>query len=241
MHNDDDTIGRILSRREALAVLGALGAGGLASLVKFAPAHAQARVPGCIVRPQQTEGPYFVDEKLNRLDIRSDPTDQSVRPGVRLDLSFNVSRISGGACSPFANAMVDVWQCDHLGVYSDVVDRGASTRGRKFLRGYQMTDAQGVAKFVTIYPGWYQGRAVHIHFKIRSAPSLSPGFEFTSQLYFPDSLSEKIFALAPYSTKAGRGTLNANDGIYRQGGSQLLLNPTQTGDGYAASFEIALQ
>jgi protocatechuate 3,4-dioxygenase beta subunit len=242
MQNDDDTVGHILSRREALILLGAIGAGGgITSLARFAPREALAAVPACIVRPQQTEGPYFVDEKLNRADIRSDPSDQSVRPGVRLDLAFSISKISAGGCIPLANAMVDVWQCDHLGVYSDVNDRGSSTRGKKFLRGYQMTDAQGAAKFITIYPGWYQGRAIHIHFKIRSAPSVSPGFEFTSQLYLPDELSDKVLALDPYSAKPGRPPLNASDGIFRRGGAQLMLNPTQSSDGYSASFEIALQ
>lgn len=129
--------------------------------------------PTCVVRPQQTEGPYFVDERLNRSDIRTEPSDGSVKEGVPLDLTFNVSRSDSiSSCTPLAGAIVNVWQCDALGEYSDVQDaaEGFDTRGQKFLRGYQVTDKNGTARFTTIYPGWYKGRAVHIHFKIRTDP-----------------------------------------------------------------------
>jgi protocatechuate 3,4-dioxygenase beta subunit len=240
MGNDDGTIGRILTRREALTLLGAIGAGGLASFTKLAPVAAQGARPMCVARPRQTEGPYFVDTMLNRSDIRSDPSDQSVCPGARLDLMVNVSRVTSGACAPLAGALVDVWQCDHMGVYSGVRDARFNTEGKKFLRGYQVTDAAGAARFVTIYPGWYQGRTVHIHFKIRSAPSVSPGFEFTSQLYFTDEFSDRVFATAPYNTRPARGARNANDGIFRRGGAQLMLTATQGKDGYEAVFDVGV-
>lgn len=119
--------------------------------------------------------------------------------------------------------LVDVWHCDALGAYSDVRDRGFNTIGQRFLRGYQLTDASGVASFTTIYPGWYAGRAVHVHFEIRSAPGASSGLEFTSQLFFDEAVSDVVRALAPYNTKGRRSTLDTSDGIYRGGGSQLLL------------------
>src|SRR5512137_1694328 len=109
MGSDDGTIGRVLTRREALALLGAggltaLGAGGH-------PAYAAA--PGtCVVRPALTEGPYFVDVKLDRSDIRSDPTDGTLRPGAPLHLTLRLSRLTAGACAPLPGAMVDVWHCD---------------------------------------------------------------------------------------------------------------------------------
>lgn len=110
------------------------------------PSEAMAATsPACIVRPEQTEGPYFVDTKLNRSDIRVDPSDNSVRPGVPLRLEFHVSRIAGGACNPLPGAIVDVWHCDAAGVYSDVRDGRFDARGKKFLRGYQQTDADGRA------------------------------------------------------------------------------------------------
>lgn len=243
MDNDDETIGRILNRREALAVLGASGFFLLTGCARNADATdtTWTDTPGgmCVVRPQQTRGPYFVDEKLNRSDIRVDPSDGLARPGTQLDLTFNVSRVAS-ACTPLAGAIVDVWHCDHLGVYSDSVDPGFNTTGNKFLRGYQTTDAGGAAKFTTIYPGWYQGRAVHIHFMIRSAFT-SPSYQFTSQLYFDDTLTDQVHAQSPYSAKGHRTLRNSRDGIYRNGGSQLVLAAAPAGSGYAATFNIGLQ
>lgn len=241
MDLDDLPVGRVLSRREALAFPGATGA-----LLFFGCSDSTASstggdpLTGCVVRPELTEGPYYVDEELNRSDIRSDPSDGSIRPGALLALTFNVSRASAGSCEPLANAIVDLWHCDALGVYSDVSDPGFNTAGKKFLRGYQVTGSDGVARFTTIYPGWYQGRAVHIHFKIRSSASSSSAYEFTSQLFFDDSLTDQVHAGAPYSTKGQRDMRNSEDGIYNQGGSQLILNVAQTNEGYTAAFDIAL-
>lgn len=129
--------------------------------------------------------------------------------------------------------MVDLWHCDHRGAYSD--------GDEKFLRGYQVTDARGRARFKTIYPGWYSGRTVHIHFKLRSAPATRPGFDFTSQLYFDDALTDRVYAQPPYAARGSRPTRNNRDGIYRHGGSQLLLSLAPSGAGYAGTFEVGLQ
>jgi protocatechuate 3,4-dioxygenase beta subunit len=193
----------------------------------------------CVVRPEQTEGPYFVDEMLNRSDIRED------REGVPLDLTFNVSRIDEGnaaACGALAGAMVDIWQCDAQGQYSDVQDNaeGFNTKGETFLRGYQVTDENGTARFTTIYPGWYRGRTVHIHFKIRDTPESEQGYEFTSQLFFDDALTDEVFTQEPYAEKGERDLRNGDDGIYRGGGDQLLVPLNQSGQGYEGTFDIAL-
>ena len=90
-----------------------------------------------------------------------------------------------------------------------------NTRGQKFLRGYQVTDAEGRAEFLTIYPGWYEGRTVHIHFKIRTDPDSPRGQEFTSQLYFEDSLSDQIATQAPYTDNRNRRTPNDRTRIAR--------------------------
>jgi protocatechuate 3,4-dioxygenase beta subunit len=238
---DDLPRGRLLTRREALALMTAAAAGMLVgSSEALAAAHAKPPLSGCVVRPEQTEGPYFVDEMLHRSDIRSDPTDGSVRTGVPLRLAFAVKRIHERGCAPLAGAVVDVWHCDADGIYSDVRDPGFDTTGRKFLRGYQTTDARGMARFTTIYPGWYQGRTVHIHFKVRSSPTANPGFEFTSQLYFDDRLTDRVFAQPPYARRGRRTVRNDRDGIYRNGGSQLLLAVTRDPSGYTAPFDIAL-
>jgi protocatechuate 3,4-dioxygenase beta subunit len=193
-----------------------------------------------VVRPEQTEGPYFVDDRLDRSDIRSDPTDGAIADGVPLDLTFQTSMMKEAGCVPLPGAVVDVWSCDALGVYSDVEDRSFDTRGKKFLRGYQITDASGSARFTTIVPGWYPGRTPHIHFKIRTAPAEARGLEFTSQLYFEDDLIDQIHARPPYATHGRRRGRNADDGIFSRGGSELLLSLVPSGDGYAATFEVAL-
>jgi len=216
------------------------GATATAMPAAASPTADTAAVPSCVVRPELTEGPYFVDEKLDRSDIRSDPSNGSVKEGVPLLLTFVVSQV-GNSCTPLAGAQVDVWHCDAAGVYSDASDPGFNTRGQKFLRGYQVTDAKGRAQFTTIYPGWYQGRAVHIHFKIRTDPNSQAGYEFTSQLFFNESTTDQVHAQEPYAQKGKRTLLNEGDGIYRNGGSKLLLDPTRSGDSYAATFDIGLQ
>ncbi|MBD2777981.1 intradiol ring-cleavage dioxygenase [Iningainema tapete] len=250
MKNDDCQVGIILSRREALALFRAAGAAMVVVCIpRASSAQAQSRkrvrastaIPACVVSPDQTEGPYFVDEKLNRSDIRSDPEDGSVKDGVPLQLTLRVSGINGTGCTPLANAIVDIWHCDAQGVYSDVTDRSFSTVGKKFLRGYQVTDANGTVQFTTIYPGWYQGRTVHMHFKVRMDATSGQSYEFTSQLYFDDSITDRVHAQAPYASKGQRTLKNAGDGIFRNGGEQLLLTLTVTSQGYKATFDIGLQ
>jgi protocatechuate 3,4-dioxygenase beta subunit len=232
--DDDYPTGRLLTRRELLALMGA------ATLVRSLPGRAQDK-PACIARPQQTEGPFFVDTGLNRSDIRSDPATGAVKPGVPLQLTFKVSRMEGGVCAPLREAHVELWQCDALGVYSGVRDPGADTTGQKFLRGYQLTDASGAARFTTIYPGWYPGRTVHLHFTIRTGRSPGRRAEFTSQLYFDDALTDRVLANSPYANRGPRTQKNGGDGLYRRGGSQLLLAVREQGPGLAANFDIGIQ
>jgi protocatechuate 3,4-dioxygenase beta subunit len=243
---------RLLTRREVLGFMSTAAAvmifggrrdqsGDLKVGQNIQSSALAATGPSCLVRPEQTEGPYFIDERLYRSDIRSDPSDGSMRPGLPLRLAFQVSRVEGGSCAPLAGAAVDIWQCDATGVYSDVRDTNGDTRGKKFLRGYQVTNAGGAAEFLTIYPGWYPGRAVHIHFKIRTDSPSRRDYEFTSQLYFDESVTDQIHKQAPYNGKGYRSTTNDKDSIFRQGGKQLIPALTKNADGYAAKFEIGLQ
>ncbi len=259
--DDDRQIGRVLSRREVLALMGAVSvsavaaacapgsaaggpaasASGGATATALATATAVAvasSLPSCVVVPELTEGPYYVNEHLDRSDIRIDTADSSVSEGAVLRIDWVVSQVDGNACIPLEGVLVDVWHCDALGNYSDV----GSEQGHDYLRGYQHTDANGRAAITTVYPGWYSGRAVHIHFKIRTDPAAtSGGFEFTSQLFFDDALSDTVYGGGVYASKGRHDVPNANDGIYRQSQGMTLLDVVKDGDGYNATFEIAIQ
>src|SRR4029077_7328060 len=180
------------------------------------------------------------DEKLNRSDIRADPKSGVVKEGTPLTLTFVLSRLDQGACAPLAGAHVDIWHCDAAGVYSDVEDPGFNTVGQRFLRGYQITDARGEARFRTIYPGWYAGRTVPTLFKVRTDPGAERGHEFTSQLYFDDELTSQVHSKAPYAAKGKRRDRSADDEICARGGGQLLLPLTRAGEVYAARFDVGL-
>ncbi len=267
MDNDDVMVGRVLTRRDAvrLMVVGgaalAAGCGGSGDAAAGAQESAAAAgagatrvaggeiaLPACVVRPEVTVGPYFLDKQLDRADIRAEPTTGVVAPGAPLALAFTVSEISNGSCRPLAGAMVDLWQCDAKGVYAGFVDNqaGFDTTGKTFLRGYQVTDANGVARFTTIYPGWYRGRTAHVHFKIRTpvaaalADNTAQTYEFTSQLFFDDALSDRVYSRAPYAGRGTRDTTNANDGILRATGTQLIIATRESGDGFTASFDVGL-
>jgi len=193
----------------------------------------------CVLTATLEEGPFFVDEKLNRSDIRNDPPTGAVAAGIPLALTFNVSRVANRACTPLTGAYLDVWHCDATGIYSDVT--GSS---RKFLRGYQITDANGGAAFSTIYPGWYGGRAVHIHFKLRLYAGSSKTYEFTSQFFFDDKLTDSVYTQSPYSSRSSRDTRNANDGIYNSLSTNdktgLTLQTSKTVDGYAGVINLGV-
>ena len=218
-----------LTRRQALAA----GAGGMAFLFAApgrrggGPDLAEAASATCVMTPEKTEGPYFVDERLNRSDIRAG------QAGTPLALTMYVFDAAGD-CAPVAGAQVDVWHANADGEYSDVAQNG--TTGETWLRGYQVTDADGRARFTTIWPGWYRGRTVHIHFKVRSS-----GLEFTSQLFFTDEMNATVFAGAPYSARGSADTTDGTDGIYGTDGGSLLLHPTADGaGGYAADFSVGV-
>lgn len=256
LHDDDKPVGRLLTRREMLKLLGGGSMAIIAglSLPNLVQAQTQTPtptpIPTCVVKPELTEGPYFVDDQLNRSDIRVDPTDDSIKEGIPLRLTYNVSDVTNSMCVALAGAQVDIWHCDADGVYSGVQDAGFNTSGQKWLRGYQITDEDGVAEFLTIVPGWYSGRAVHIHFKIRVTDDAGESYEFTSQLFFDPDQIEEIYALDPYAAKGLPDTPNSRDNIYQQSEEMLTLElvPMDEEDledlevevGFTASFNIGL-
>jgi protocatechuate 3,4-dioxygenase beta subunit len=242
----NDTAGVHPSRREAIRALTASAAAVLATpleSVGAAPQLAALSVPACVVVPSQTEGPYFIDKRLQRSDIRVDPSSGLVKAGVPVTLAINLSRLDNGGCAPLGDAVIDIWQCDAEGRYSDVIEesRRFDTRGQQFLRGYQLTDRDGRAEFTTIFPGWYPGRTVHIHFKVRTNASAGRAGEFTSQWYFDDAVSDEVLAAGPYAANGARQVRNDRDRIFRRGGRELMLSVSRTASGYAATFDLAVR
>ena len=190
-------------------------------------------IRSCTATPEQEEGPYYRDLELERSDIREG------RPGTLLQLEVS---LVDGECAPVAAATVDVWQCDALGVYSWYAAAGdddwsgpAGLEPGTFLRGSQVTSQDGCCRFTTIYPGWYTGRAVHVHYKIHH-----PSGTLTGQLYFPDEFTDEIHQGEPYRRRPRRDTTNADDVIYREGGSDTLLVPEPADPGYAASATLVV-
>ena len=199
--------------------------------------------------PQQIEGPYFVDQMPNRSDIRSDTSDGSIKDGIPLRLSFHVYGVDNGQCVPLSGARVDIWHTDSQGIYSAVNEMG--TLGKNFLRGYQVTGSDGTADFSTIYPGWYEGRTIHIHDKVRMFNDSNTILEWTSQLYFNKSMNQLIHKQSPYSNHGPPQTGNEQDIVYSSGsvdglvdrnsGEHLIMNLTKNGSGYVGETNIVLK
>jgi protocatechuate 3,4-dioxygenase beta subunit len=198
--------------------------------------------------PQQIEGPYFVDEMPNRSDITPDTFNGSVEHGVPLRLVIHVYGIDDGSCVPLRGAKLDIWHANSQGIYSAVKDMG--TAENNFLRGYQVTDNNGSAQFTTIYPGWYEGRAIHIHDKVRIFNSPEKALEWTAQLYLDNSINEQVHEQTPYNNHGPPQTTNEEDMIYtgasadgliqKNSGEQLMINLTKQGDSYLGTFNIVL-
>jgi protocatechuate 3,4-dioxygenase beta subunit len=177
----------------------------------------------CRQAVEQTEGPYYFDADRIRSDIRED------RDGTPLRLALRVRRADGD-CEPIADAVVDIWHCDAGGVYSGF----EAGEGERFLRGAQVTNADGIARFTTIYPGFYQGRTVHIHAKVH----LDSRTVLTTQLYFDDEVSDRVFAQEPYTSQGERSQRNDGDGIFDD---SLLLTLERSREGYLGlmTFDVA--
>jgi protocatechuate 3,4-dioxygenase beta subunit len=161
--------------------------------------------PDCVLTPEVTEGPYYLDLDLMRRDITEG------RPGLAYDLAVKV--VDADSCEPIEGAAVDVWHCDAEGVYSGVQGDDGT-----FLRGVQLADAAGTASFRTIFPGWYTGRAVHIHLKV-----IQGGQTWTGQLFFDDATLDRVYAMEPYSSRGAADTPNSADGIFSEAGDSTVV------------------
>jgi uncharacterized protein (TIGR03437 family) len=237
-----------LNRRSTLKALLALG-GAAIVVPAWNETVEAADTLACVQQtPTVTEGPYWVDEKLFRSDIRTDPNTGAARAGIPLALTINVQNIGNGACAVVPGAYVDIWHCDAKGIYSDegTYNPGGgtgtvNTSGQKFLRGYQITDGNGQVQFTTIYPGWYSGRTIHIHVRVRTYSGATILSNFVTQIFFDDAVNDTVMATSAYSRTTARDTTNARDMVYQTANKERML-ATLSGDnasGYQASISIA--
>lgn len=224
-----------MKRRNLLKGLGAIGLGSMIPLKKAVSSVSRATksahnedledAASCWLTPALTEGPYYFNPNLVRQDITEGKT------GMAFHLTFTVIDFD---CNPIPNVMVDIWHCDKDGNYSGY----GNYVGQTFLRGIQLTNSSGVAVFDTIYPGWYPGRATHIHFKIR----LNSYTYVTSQFCFLDSINNAVYATPLYVGRGPNPTTNALDGIFHNSNPQYLVMqaaPNATG-GYDGTYTIGI-
>lgn len=212
-----------LGRREALAILGAAGAAFVAGCsTPSEPTTSGGTSTGgstnaaCAVTPSETVGPFPSLTDLVRSDIREG------RSGATLTLTLTIVNASQD-CAPLQNVEVEIWQCDAAGNYSQYGTQAAQT----FLRGIQTTNSSGQVTFTTIYPGWYQGRATHIHVEVtRNGSSLK-----ATQIAFPEATNAAVYATGVYASRGSNPTSNSSDGIF----SDSLSSETATLSGDAAS------
>ena len=231
-----------ISRRASLVRLGgilagAVAVGGLKTAESLSatdddassagPAGVASGAVSCVLAPEQTEGPYYLDDHKVRRNITQG------RSGAPLTLRLTVVDVS--TCKPIRGAAVDVWHCDAGGVYSGTSVQG--TEDERFLRGIQRTDANGLALFQTLYPGWYSGRTVHIHVMVH----IGGNVVHTGQLYFPDTLTDRVYQRSPYKRRPNRTTRNLADSIYRNGGKRSTLKLRKRGTGYIGSITMGVQ
>jgi len=194
----------------------------------------------CRVTPAAIEGPYYIDVEKIRSDIRED------RKGTQLRVAARVLGADG--CTPVRDAVFEIWHCDAAGLYSgfEAASSGGgggpggpaggnpTTDAKRYLRGAQLTDADGIARITTIYPGWYRGRTVHIHAKV----FISRHEVLTTQLYFDEALNRAVLATAPYNEHTGRDALNDNDTIFNV---QTIVTASKMRDGYLGLITIAVK
>jgi protocatechuate 3,4-dioxygenase beta subunit len=239
---------KVLHRRELLAVLSAGFSAALAGCGSSSPASPSTSASttttttggttstSCAVTPSETEGPYPDKTGMinNSAFFRRDITEG--RSGLPLTLTLTIVSVSG-SCSPVTNASVEIWQCDAGGNYSEYSQPGFDGTGQTFLRGIQATDANGQVTFTTIYPGWYAGRATHIHVDVFRSGSLVK----TTQIAFPESATAAVYASGVYASKGQNSTTNASDMVFSDGTQNELATLTgSTASGYTATLTIGI-
>lgn len=255
---------RLLTRRSALKLLGGASlaliagcaTGSLASTTTAAASGSSSTTGGpattaatggstttvfggdgaCVLIPEETAGPYPLDLSGDEVFFRSDITEG--RPGVPLALTLALVDASAD-CAPISDARVDLWHCDADGAYSGYNQPGADTTGETFCRGIQVSDADGLVEFQTIYPGWYQGRITHIHFQV----FLGNGLAATSQIAFPAEITDAVYSVEPYATKGPNTSVAdiSQDMVFADGSQYQLASVSgDTASGLEAGLLVGV-
>jgi protocatechuate 3,4-dioxygenase beta subunit len=227
---DTSTNSTPIDRRRALGSLGAVGLAAVFGPRALAALGEDARAATCILTPEVTEGPYWIDGTLTRRNITEG------KPGLPLQIVFTV--VNAKTCAPIKGADVEIWHCDATGEYSGY-DSGTPggpgagghaepTSRTRYLRGHQRSNAGGKAEFLTVFPGWYRGRTPHIHMKVHVGDSVV----HTGQVFFNERITAAVYRTAPYRSRGQADTPHARDGIYAQaGGASAVLRLTRRGNG----------
>jgi protocatechuate 3,4-dioxygenase beta subunit len=224
-----------IGRREAMAAIGAAGAAaalGCGDSPASPSSTTSTTTPttstntACAVTPTETIGPYPSLTDLFRSDVREG------KQGAQLNLTIKVVNVAGG-CSPVAGANVEIWHVDAAGNYSQYGTQTAQT----YLRGIQTTNASGEVNFVTIYPGWYQGRATHIHVEV----TINGVSRKVTQMAFPETINNTVHASGVYASRGSNPMSNAADGIFADSLSSEIVTPSGSPtSGYAATFQVGI-
>lgn len=198
----------------------------------------------CTQMPTEVEGPYpypsgEINNPLQRVDVTGG------QQGVPLSLAFTVVNVNNG-CAVLANARVDIWHCNKDGYYSGYGSQTGGVLGTQsyvgetWLRGYQLTDAEGIASFTTIYPGWYQGRATHIHLEV----FVNNVLKKTGQITFSETISDAVHTSSLYAAHGINTTRNTDDGIFGNSATDLANETVAlTGSitqGFTGSYAIGI-
>lgn len=237
--------GRLFSRAAALGLLGG-GAVALAAYRGGSGSEAALAATACAETPEGEIGPYFADDALaafDRSNVRPNLDGTAAQGGVPLALTVHVYD-AHASCAAMAGVQVDLWHCNAFGVYSDEASEGTATQ--TWLRGYRTTGATGTVTFATIVPGWYPGRATHIHLRLRSkynaASALRDGSN-TTQLFFPQATIDAVFrSAAPYAARGVNPMTNASDHVFASEtkGANVLALRGDVRTGYTATVSLGL-
>ena len=233
---------RTFSRREALGLLGAASAA-LAAACGSSPTTPSTTTSSsstggtttassCAVSPEETAGPYPDRTGMigNSAFYRQDITEG--KSGLPLTLALTIVNVRNN-CAPVANATVEIWQCDATGNYSEY----GNSVGQTFLRGLQTTDSSGIVTFKTIYPGWYMGRATHIHLEV----FVSGATVKTTQIAFPEAVSSAVYRTGVYASHGQNSTTNSGDNVFSDGTDHELATLSgDTSSGYTAALAVGI-